>query len=89
LSSVYGLRLSVGVSIPIRLLIILEDSMRQDIKRVKAGAVHIGDVLCFWSPLPSEDRQIWSIYNDGKKLVFNERNGEAVFPSDYVFIREV
>jgi len=62
--------------------------MRRDIKRVKAGAVHIGDVLCFWSPDPTCDHKVWSIYKRmDSQLVFNEgKHGQAVKPSDHVFI---
>lgn len=61
--------------------------MRQDIQRVKASAVHVGDVMAFYSPDRSQDCEVWSIYNDGKKLHFNEdRHGSAVLPSDFVFI---
>jgi hypothetical protein len=61
--------------------------MRLDIQRIKASAVRVGDVLCFFSPDRSQDSEVWSIYFDGKKLHFNEdKQGSAVAPSDFVFI---
>ena len=62
--------------------------MRLDIERVRASAVRIGDVLCFWSPDPAHDHEVWSIYKrEDSQLVFNEgKHGDSVRPSDYVFI---
>ena len=61
--------------------------MRQDIQRVLASSVRVGDVVAFYSPDRSQDSEVWSIYFDGKKLHFNEdEQGQAVAPSDYVFI---
>lgn len=62
--------------------------MRQDIKRVKASSVRVGDVVCFFSPDRSADHEVWSIYKrEDKRLVFNEgRHGSAVKGSDFVFI---
>ena len=62
--------------------------MRQDIERVKASAVRVGDVLCFWSPDRSQDHEVWSIYRRmDSQLVFNEgKHGQPVRPSDHVFI---
>jgi len=60
--------------------------MRLDIQRVKASAVRVGDVLCFYAPLRSEDQEVWSILKDGKKVVFNEQHARKCLSSDYVFI---
>ena len=62
--------------------------MRLDIERVKASAVRVGDVLCFYAPDRSADHEVWSIYKrPDRKLVFNEgKHGQAVKPSDHVFI---
>lgn len=62
--------------------------MRLDIQRVRASAVRVGDVLCFYAPLRSEDHEVWSIYKrPDRKLVFNEgKHGQPVRPSDFVFI---
>jgi hypothetical protein len=64
--------------------------MRLDIQRVRASAVRVGDVLCFYAPLRSEDYEVWSIYKRmDKRLVFNEgKHGQPVRPSDYVFIKK-
>jgi hypothetical protein len=64
--------------------------MRQDIQRVKASSVRVGDVLCFFAPDRSADHEIWSIQKRAdKKLVFNEgRHSFPVKPSDYVFIKK-
>lgn len=63
--------------------------MRLDIERVKASSVRVGDVVCFFAPDRSADHEIWSIFKDGKKLVFNEgKNGFPVKPSDFVFIKK-
>jgi hypothetical protein len=63
--------------------------MRLDIQRVKASSVRVGDVLCFYAPLRSEDQEVWSIYKrPDRKLVFNEgKHGFPVKPSDFVFIK--
>jgi hypothetical protein len=63
--------------------------MRTDIKRIKASEVHIGDVVCFYSPDRSQDKEVITIYKRmDKKLVFNEGiYGQPVKPSDFVFIK--
>lgn len=64
--------------------------MRQDIKRIKASAVRVGDVLCFFAPDRSADHEVLTIYKrmDGK-LVFNEgKYSQPVSPSRYVFIKK-
>ena len=62
--------------------------MRADIQRVKASSVHVGDTVAFYSPDRSQDHKVWSIYKRmDSRLVFNEgKHGQAVSPSDYVFI---
>ena len=62
--------------------------MRQDIERIKASAVRVGDVVAFYSPDRSQDHKVWSIYRRmDSQLVFNEgKHGQAVKPSDFVFI---
>ena len=61
--------------------------MRQDIQRVLASTVRVGDVVAFYSPDRSQDSEVWSIYFDGQKLHFNEdEQGAPVAPSDFVFI---
>lgn len=63
--------------------------MRQDIKRIKASRVQVGDVVCFFAPDRSADHEVWSIYKrmDGR-LVFNEgKHGLPVLAQDYVFVR--
>ena len=60
--------------------------MRLDIQRIKASAVRVGDVLCFYAPLRSEDQEVWSILRDGKSVVFNEQHDRKCLSSDYVFI---
>ena len=65
--------------------------MRNDIKRIKASAVRVGDTIAFHNPRMDylvEDVDITSL-GDIRLTHGNDTASDCLSPSDYVFIKTI